>query len=373
MSAFQAEDGGSIPLTRSFMKYLFFVQGEGRGHLIQALTLKEQLEEHGHQVLAFVVGLSKNKKLPKFFISETNIPLFTINSPGFTVNKNKQGINLGASVLDFVIHIPKYYQSLKKIKKIVNKFQPDILINFYETLTANYFRLYHEKRPLFCIGHQYFIEHPAFKFPSNNQLNKLSFKLLNRITTTKNSIKIALSFSKELDQKNNNLMVCPPLIRKEIKEKKVVNNNFFLVYLLNAGYSEEITAWHQKHPDHRIEAFWDREEQKNLDSKLHFHCLSGKKFVDLLASCQAYISTAGFDSISEAAYLQKNILMVPTKNHFEQKCNAKDAERVGLAINADNFDLSLIIDKTKNRNEAAFTFKKWVDEYSNKIVKILEQ
>lgn len=33
------------------MKYMFIVQGEGRGHLTQALTLEERLRAEGHEVV----------------------------------------------------------------------------------------------------------------------------------------------------------------------------------------------------------------------------------------------------------------------------------------------------------------------------------
>ena len=33
------------------MKFLFIVQGEGRGHLTQAITLEEILRRNGHEVV----------------------------------------------------------------------------------------------------------------------------------------------------------------------------------------------------------------------------------------------------------------------------------------------------------------------------------
>jgi len=102
--------------------------------------------------------------------------------------------------------------------------------------------------------------------------------------------------------------------------------------------------------------------------------LSGQKFIDRLAACQAYVSTAGFDSIAEAAFLEKNILMVPTKNHFEQKCNAIDARRAGLAVSADDFDLSLVTNNKKTHSDRSIkTYKEWVERSSDKIINILER
>ena len=40
------------------MKVLFIVQGEGRGHLTQAITLEEILRRNGHEVVEVLVGKS---------------------------------------------------------------------------------------------------------------------------------------------------------------------------------------------------------------------------------------------------------------------------------------------------------------------------
>ena len=39
------------------MKVIFVVQGEGRGHLTQALALKQQVLHEGHEVVKVLVGL----------------------------------------------------------------------------------------------------------------------------------------------------------------------------------------------------------------------------------------------------------------------------------------------------------------------------
>ena len=66
--------------------------------------------------------------------------------------------------------------------------------------------------------------------------------------------------------------------------------------------------------------------------------------------------------------------MIPTKNHFEQACNAADATRANLALSAANFNLSLVIDKTKTHSSDALRhFKDWADDYENKIVAALEK
>lgn len=50
------------------MKVLFIIQGEGRGHLTQAMTMERLLMSHGHEVVGMLVGKSESRKLPAFLL-----------------------------------------------------------------------------------------------------------------------------------------------------------------------------------------------------------------------------------------------------------------------------------------------------------------
>ena len=358
------------------MTYIFFVQGEGRGHLTQALTLKAKLEERGHTIAAVIAGPDPDHGLPAFFEEQFAGKLIRISSPAFVIDKNGQGINMLASIIQTIRKLRHYHASLKLIRQIIKEKNPDALVNFYEPLAGIYARLYRDQRPLFCIGHQYFIGHPAFQYPSSRTGDKTGISFYNRLTAPRRSFKIALSFSQEKDIEKQRLFVCPPLIRQLIKDQAPSKGGFILAYLLNVGYSQEIIAWSAKNPGVKIHAFWNKPESgaTELSADLTFHELHGEKFIGHLVNCDAYVSTAGFDSIAEAAYLQKDVLMIPTKHHFEQKCNAQDAKRTGIAISSDRFDLSLLIEKEKTHSDAALSaFKEWVDDYDDKIIGILER
>ena len=71
------------------------------------------------------------------------------------------------------------------------------------------------------------------------------------------------------------------------------------------------------------------------------HRLSDTLFLKYMAGCKAYATTGGFESVCEAMYMQKPVLMVPT--HIEQECNVIDAARSGAGISANGFDLDLLL------------------------------
>ena len=65
------------------MKFLFIVQGEGRGHLTQAITLEEMLLRNGHEVVEVLVGKSSSRTLPGFFNRNIHAPVKRFISPNF--------------------------------------------------------------------------------------------------------------------------------------------------------------------------------------------------------------------------------------------------------------------------------------------------
>jgi hypothetical protein len=48
----------------------------------------------------------------------------------------------------------------------------------------------------------------------------------------------------------------------------------------------------------------------------------------MMAECRHVVCTAGFESVSEAAWLGKPLFLVPVENHVEQQVNALDAAAV---------------------------------------------
>ena len=101
------------------------------------------------------------------------------------------------------------------------------------------------------------------------------------------------------------------------------------------------------------------------DDTLTFHRLDGEKFLRMMAECKFVASTAGFESLAEAAWLGKPLFLVPVENHIEQQINALDAMRMGLGVADRSFNLDRLselpdrLDTAKyhawlNRAEAIF-------------------
>lgn len=143
--------------------------------------------------------------------------------------------------------------------------------------------------------------------------------------------------------------------------------------MVNSGFARSIEEWHKSHPSVPLRFFWDRKgagRVTRVDSTLEFHAIDDHDFLCSLASCHAYATTAGFESVCEAMYLGKPIMMVPA--HIEQDCNAYDACRCGAGIVADDFDLGRLADFAATFKPSA-GFKAWADSAAGHIVPSLEK
>ncbi len=71
------------------MKYLFIVQGEGRGHLTQAIALADILRRNGHEVCEVLLGKSKNRDIPEFFLKKIGCRVNCFDTLSFRLKKQK--------------------------------------------------------------------------------------------------------------------------------------------------------------------------------------------------------------------------------------------------------------------------------------------
>lgn len=356
-------------------RFLFIVQGEGRGHMTQAISLFEMLHDAGHEVVHVVVGRSSRRELPAFFESRITSPITGIASPNFVADKNNRSVKIGPTITHNLVHLRQYVKSLNAIHRIVKESKPDTIINFYDFLGGLYNGFYKPKADYICVGHQYLAHHSHFPFPAHQRFNKKLLLNNNKLTAWGAKKLLALSFAPYPTDAGSGVVVVPPLLRKEVKLLTPTAGDFVLTYMVNDGYSREIEAWHASHPEVKVQSFWDKKGMPNphhVDETLTFHQLSDSMFLELMSQCKAYVSTAGFESICEAMYLGKPVMMVPVQGHYEQACNALDAMQAGAGISSGTFDLSKVIDYLPRHEPITTEFRSWADSCKEFILRELE-
>ncbi len=341
------------------------VQGEGRGHMTQSISMKQLVENSGMKVSEVLIGKSKHRKIPSFYYQRINAPVTLIESPNMATDKNKKAIKALPSLIGIILRLPKFIYSLLLIRRKIKEHKPDLIINFYEPLAGLYYLLFRPRIPMICIGHHYMFNHPKFKMPEENFMARFGLKLYTGLISIGAKKKLALSFYPFEDCKEKSIYVIPPLLREEVLKQPATPGDYLLVYLLNAGYMEDIITWHNKNPELKLHCFVDSKDIIDCvpyDTTLSFHQINDKKFLEMMANSKGLVSTSGFESVCEAMYLGKPVFMVPVEGHYEQFCNSRDAAKAGAGIydtafNIDRFLTYIPTFDTDNRK-----FKEWTNQ-----------
>ncbi len=358
------------------MKFLFIVQGEGRGHMTQAIALRNMLVKNGHEVCAALVGKSERREIPAFFIEKIQAPITGFQSPNFVLDPKNKGLKIMETLKVNLLQGRKYIDNLKDIDKVVQEQKPDVIINFYDLLAGMYSFFYKDKRKFkfVCIGHQFLLQHPDFEFPTGHDIDRFLLNNNTIIASAKSDLNLALSFVPMPDVPKRHLYVVPPLLRQEVTGLKSENLDFLLGYMVNDGYAEEIIAWHEKNLHVKVVCFWDRKgvtDSYSPHQNLVFNKLNDVKFLEHMRTCSGYVSTAGFESICEAMYLGKPVMMIPTANHFEQLCNSFDAVKAGAGIRHDQFDMSRLVEYLPKHKDCQAEFQNWANQAEAKFLDLL--
>lgn len=354
------------------MKVLFIVQGEGRGHLTQAITMEELLRRNGHEVVEVLVGKSNSRRLPGFFNRSIQAPVKRFLSPNFLPTPANKRVSLSRSVAYNTAKLPTYIKSINYIHHRIEESGADLVINFYELLTGLTYLFFRLSVPQISIGHQYLFLHRDFEFPDKNGINLWLLRFFTRLTCLGAQRKLALSFREMEDDEEEHIHVVPPLLRRDVLSCEGAEGDYLHGYMVNSGFGESIRDWHRAHPEVPLHFFWDKqgeEEVCRIDDTLSFHQIDDVKFLRYMAGCKAYATTAGFESVCEAMYLGKPLLMVPA--HIEQDCNAHDAARTGAGIISDSFDLERLLEFSEDYRPDA-TFRYWVRSCDWRILRHIE-
>lgn len=355
------------------MKFIFVVQGEGRGHLTQALSLKDILRSNGHEVVDVLVGKSPNREIPSFFKEKIGVDITTFSSPNFCPSKDNRRFSLLRSVGYNACLAPQYLSSLLLIRRHIVESEADVVVNFYEILCGLACGMLSVGKPVISIAHQYLFLHPSFSMPGVEKTAEAMLRLFTRITALGSTAKMALSIRNLPDDPSHRIKVVPPLLRPEALNAVRHHGEYIMGYILNAGFYQDVMAWHNEHPNTVLHFFWDKKDapaEWRVDSTLTFHTIDDKKFLQYMAGCKAFATTAGFESVCEALYMGKPAMMIPA--HIEQLCNALDAEREMVGFKSDTFDISRLKVFAREYDEDV-EFRMWENSADTRIMAAIER
>ncbi len=349
------------------MRFLFVIQGEGRGHLTQAIALAQILQAAGHKVVRAMVGLAANRPIPTFFAEQFPAPHTPLTTPELIYCPFTNRLNVGATVRHAITQLGMFRKSMRQLNETIEREQPDIVVNFFELLCGLTYAFHKPSVPVISVAHQFMALHPDFRFPAKKWLDKASFLALVRLNAIGSTELLGLSFDQQPDVPERRLRVVPPLLRNELGALKPTDESFFLAYTTQPGLRSVVYGAHHQQPGQALRYYHAGigNPQEQVDDTLTECGLDGQRYLTDMARCKAVITTAGFESVCEAMYLGKPVLMMPQPNHYEQACNALDGQRAGAGIASETFDLNRLIGYVPAHNTRANKrFRQWQSRVS---------
>jgi len=307
-------------------RILFLVQGEGRGHMTQAIALAQLLPGAQIRVL---VGRSPQRRIPEFF-TRVFPAAEGFDSLNFAFDARQRSVNPLGTFLSSLPKLPRYWRALRTVRSQIRAFEPDLIVNFFEPLGS--LASLGLGIPTVALGHQFLFAHPQTPFPAGFAWERRAFRSYLRFFFGHSDRLLALSAYPAPPHRR--IVVVPPLLRTELYALRPTRKNFALTYVVNRGYAADIGRW----PLPTV-CFWDNPDapRRLKEGRVLFHRIDDRAYLRFMAHCRCLVTTAGFESMCEAAYLGKPMVLVPVEGHFEQLCNATDAAAHSLALHAKSF------------------------------------
>lgn len=359
----------------SSLDVAFIVQGEGRGHMTQALALAAYLRDAGHRLRHVLVGRSPYRSVPSYFTEGIDAPVEEFDAPTQVPDREGKALSVPRTVVDAARRSPSFVRSMVRIAERTS--DVDVVVNFLDLLGGASRRLFPTDVPALAIAHNHLFMHPVLSnAPGPDRIRRWVLAYA-KATTSRSERTLALSFDALPDYAPLGLRVVPPLIRPNQAHHEVRDDGHLLAYALNPGYGVELSRWAASRPDVPVRCFVDGGAAalpEEAGQAIDVHDLDAERFMESLATCRAYVGSAGFESICEAFWFGKPVLAVPTEGQFEQTLNAWDAERVGAARGGTYADLDALWDTAAPpAADRVDAFRAWVASGPDVFVREVEQ
>jgi uncharacterized protein (TIGR00661 family) len=284
------------------MKIFYAVQATGNGHISRAHELFPYLQELGDV---------------DFLLSGSNATLNT----DFPVKYRSPGFSLFYSTCGG-LHYNKTFRNAKLLS-VLNDAQRlplekyDLIINDFDFVTSYACR----KKGLRSVqfGHQASFQSKNTPRPTN--ISWLGEMILKYYATATDYI--GLHFRPYDD------FIFPPVIKQDIVNSKPKDQGHITVYLPAHEPHCIETILKEISP---IEVHWFLPNLKEItkNGNITYFPVNQQYFNESLINCHGIMTAGGFETPSEALFLNKKLLSIPIKGQYEQQCNAAALNLLGV-------------------------------------------
>lgn len=286
------------------MKILYAIQGTGNGHVTRAREIVPILQEH-HDVDVLVSGIQADVELP------------------FEVHYRFHGLSFIFGKKGNV-DIPETYKKsrLRQLMKDVRSLpvnQYDLVISDFEPVSA--WACYFAGKRCISVSHQAAVINK--KSPKPGKIDPLGKTILR-------SYAPAVShYGFHFQEYDTNIFT--PVIRKEIREKKAVNEGHYTVYL--PSYDDQlIIKILSMIPDTEWQVFSKHNKEPLRKDNIWIRPINNDEFIESMLTSEGVLCGAGFETPAEALFLKKKLMVIPMKGQYEQQCNAAALNDMGVPV-----------------------------------------
>jgi len=302
------------------MRIVYGVQSTGRGHLARFAALKPLFDADEDELL---IILSGQDDPPRFFLDSIGTARYERMAGLAMADDGIGGISKRKTASSFITHMPELLSSLYQGHKLITAFNPDLIVTDFDPITGS---------PMvapsilkvgignWAMARQRGVSHlPGIKF------ERFNTNLAVKLCTSGVDVLLGCHFFPYDDH------CLPPILRPDINEVLPSNEGHILVYHSFRGRLESIVNYALKNEKRRIVLYGYASRPPDMPENMHFE-IDPTRFLTDLVTCDAYVGTAGFQSICEAFYLGKKIVLQPIDGHYEQKWNAAKLEELHIGV-----------------------------------------
>lgn len=305
------------------MNIFYAVQATGNGHISRAAQILPTLQKYGKVDV---------------FLSGSNATL----DPGFEVKYRSKGLSLfynkcgGLNKKAFIAKnsLVRAYREASQLP--LKKY--DIIINDFDFITARSAKM--KNLPSIQFGHQASFASPQVPRPETRSI--IGEYILKKFAPATEYV--GLHFEKYDD------FILPPVIKEEYLNVKPKDSGHITVYL--PSYEDQcLEAIFLKLNTLKFEVFSRETQSVKVHKNITYFPVSNTLFSSSLIHCHGIITGGGFETPSEALFLNKKLLAIPIPGQYEQMCNAAALEKMGASVLWE-----LKVEEFQN------TIQKWLDQ-----------
>jgi len=298
------------------LRIVYGIQSTGKGHMSRFLGLKPFFDRDGHELLVVASGADDP---PEYFLEAVSNCRYARARGLSYVGDGAGGISIERTVASLALNLPEILSGYGDIRALVSEFAPDAVVSDFDPITGS---------ALVCAGiiriglsHQSALQIEGTYHPPGTEVARFLALSVVKLFTMDLHYKLACHFFPAAEA------CLPPIIRPAIRDARPENRGHVLVYHTLPGMLPEVMRYAARHADRRfiVYGYQGREDTGNM----HFES-DRSKFASDLAAADAYVGTAGFQSICEAFYLGKKIAVCPVGEQYEQTWNAAQLEHHGM-------------------------------------------